>query len=232
MNTSPRAAALATVEDFYALVPDRQKADLLDGVIYVASPDTYHGDQYTNFLARLLAGFCEARDLGKVFGSRFAFRLSPHRCPEPDVAVVLASRLHLVDDHGMTGGPDVAVEVVSRDSRTRDYRDKRRIYEESGVSEYWLVDPIKGRADFLVLEAGKYQSAVLDDGSIFRSRVLPGFFLDGRWLFGEDLPKVQPTSTRSCAADAAPVWPSSSMKSSSPSKARAPAPAALACSCV
>jgi Uma2 family endonuclease len=193
MTGSPRATDLATVEDFYALVPDGQKADLLDGVIYMASPDTYHGDQYTNFFSHLLHRYCEARDLGQVFGSRFAFRLSPHRAPEPDVAVVSTGRLHLVDDHGMTGGPDVAVEIVSRDSKTRDYRDKRRIYEESGVAEYWIVDPIRRRADFLVLEAGKYRSVELENGSIFRSRVLPGFSLDVSWLFGAHLPKVQPT---------------------------------------
>ncbi len=34
------AQDLVTVEDFFRLVPDGQKADLIDGVIYMASPDS------------------------------------------------------------------------------------------------------------------------------------------------------------------------------------------------
>ena len=48
MTTTPRRKAdsdLVTVEEFFCLVPDGQKADLIDGVIYMASPDTRRSDR-------------------------------------------------------------------------------------------------------------------------------------------------------------------------------------------
>ena len=139
---------LVTVEEFYCLVPDGQKADLMDGVIYMASPDTRRSDRLGGFIKFLLQGYAETRGLGEVYGSRFAFELSQFRAPEPDVAFVRAERLHLVSERRMVGAPDIAVEIVSRDSRQRDYGEKKQLYAEAGVSEYWIVDPLQGRVEF------------------------------------------------------------------------------------
>lgn len=88
----------------------------------------------------------------------------------------------------MTGSPDAAVEVVSRDSVSRDYIDKKRIYEKSGVSEYWIIDPLRQRMEFHRLKQGKYQLVPLEDDHIFRSHVIPGFWLDANWLLADPLP--------------------------------------------
>ncbi len=53
----------------------------------------------------------------------------------------------------MKGSPDAAVEVVSRDSRSRDYGLKKHAYEKAGVSEYWIIDPMQNRAEFHRLKA-------------------------------------------------------------------------------
>jgi Uma2 family endonuclease len=190
VSTPRRAEDLMTVEEFYVRVADGTKADLLDGVMYVASPDTYTNDQIAGFLSYLIHGYAEAKDLGRVFGSRFAFSLSPYRSPEPDVAFVAKSRLHLVKERGMEGGPDVAVEVVSRDSRQRDYGEKKQIYQEAGVAEYWIIDPLQRRAEFHRLAEGRYDLVPLEQNRIFASRAIEGFFLDVDWLFVDPLPKA------------------------------------------
>jgi len=188
-DTRRVADDLLTVEDFYAFVPDGQKADLIDGVIYMASPDSRRANKLTLFLAGLFQGFVEARGIGgDVLGSRFAFRLSEFSAPEPDVAYVRPERVGLIGEGGMQGGPDIAVEIVSRESRHRDYDLKRRLYEEAGVSEYWIIDPIQKRVEFLVLEEGRYQLAPLEQNRLFRSRALPGFWIDVDWLLADPLP--------------------------------------------
>ena len=125
---------------------------------------------------------------GKVVFSRYAFRLGEFSAPEPDVAYVRPERVDLVEEGGMRGGPDVAVEVVSRESRHRDYDLKRRLYEEAGVSEYWIIDPIQQRVEFLVLEEGRYQLAPLEENRLFRSGALPGFWINVDWLLADPLP--------------------------------------------
>lgn len=185
------AEDLVTFEQFCALVPDGQKADLIDGVIYMASPDSHRSNRITSFLTTLFEAYIAARNLGgEVFVNRFAFRLTEIRAPEPDVAYVRPERLELIEEGCMQGGPDIAVEVVSRDSRNRDYGEKRQIYQEAGVLEYWIIDPIQKRVEFLRLQNDRYELTPLEKNRIFRSEALPGFWIDTDWLLTYPLPNV------------------------------------------
>ena len=179
---------LVTVEEFYCLVPDGQKADLIDGVIYMASPDTRRSDRLGGFIKFLMQGYAAVQGLGEVYGSRFAFELSEFRAPEPDAAFVRRERLHLVSERRMVGGPDIAVEIVSRESRQRDYGEKQQLYADAGVSEYWIIDSLQRRVEFHRLRAGRYEPVPLEQNRIFRSAVLENFWLDVEWLLVEPLP--------------------------------------------
>src|SRR3954462_13299269 len=94
-------------EDFCAIVQDGEKADLIDGVIFMASPDNTDANAIFMWLGSLLTLYVE-KDLGQVFGSRVAFRLDDYNGPEPDVAFVRKSRLRRVRRGHVAGAPDVA----------------------------------------------------------------------------------------------------------------------------
>ncbi len=185
-----RNSDLFTVDDFYCLVPDGQKADLIDGVIYLASPDVLRSDQITGFIHFVLKGFSDVKEAGTVSGSRFAYRLTEHRAPEPDVAFVSAARQQTLEERGGTAAPDIAVEVVARDSRSRDYNEKKKLYEQQGVKEYWIIDPLKNRCEFYRLRKRHYYLVPLERKRIFRSQVLKGFWLDVKWVLSYPLPKA------------------------------------------
>jgi Uma2 family endonuclease len=142
------------------------------------------------FIKFLLQGYAETQGLGEVYGSRFAFELSQFRAPAPDVAFVHTERLHRVSERRMVGGPDITVEIVSRDSRQRDYGEKKQLYAEAGVSEYWIVDPLQRRVEFHRLHAGRYELVPLEHNHVFRSVALEGFWLDVEWLLTKPLPKA------------------------------------------
>lgn len=185
------ATRLINYETYRKLVEDGEKADLIDGVIYMASPDKHDHNSLNLFLANLLDDFTAARNIdGAIFISRFACKLTDYRAPEPDVGYVGPERVHLVEDRHMRGGPDIAVEIVSRDSRSRDYGIKRELYQTASVTEYWIIDPLKSQTLFLRLHGGKYEPVELDRGHIFRSSVIPGFWLDTKWLFAKPLPRA------------------------------------------
>ena len=180
---------LLTVDDFCAMVRDGQKADLLEGVIYMASPDSKKANQINGFLAFLVRGFIAAKDVGgEVYINRFTFQLDDFNGPEPDLAWVAPDRIHLVEEGRMRGAPDVAVEIVSRDRRQRDWVDKRETYESAGVREYWIIDPVQRRVEFLRLVEGTYQVVMLQDDRVFRSTAISGLWLDTEWLLGATLP--------------------------------------------
>jgi Uma2 family endonuclease len=177
-----------TFDDFCALVPDGQKADLIDGVIHMASPDSMENDDLGTWFLRLLGDFVDVRDLGKVTGSRRAYKLDDANSPEPDIAVVHKKRLHLERRRSFLGAPDLAVEIVSPDSVDRDYEKKRRLYEEAGVSEYWIIDQDIKQVMLLRLDSkGQYREVKPKKG-ILHSQVLPGFWIRVEWLWKETRP--------------------------------------------
>lgn len=185
------AKDLITVDDFFRIIPDGRKADLLNGVIYMASPDSIQSNRLTRFVAVLMDGYINFKQVGgEVFITRVAYRLTRYSAPEPDVGYVGPNRMHLIQPTRVQGGPDVAVEIVSPDSYRRDYVLKKRAYQKAGVAEYWIIDPIKIQAQFFRLRNGVYELVPLEDGHIFRSQALPGFWLDVNWLLADPLPNV------------------------------------------
>ena len=188
LRAVPTAREPITIKEFYRLIPDWQKADLIDGVIYMASPESTENDDIGGFLYSLMRIYARIKGLGRVSGSRFAYKLSERRAPEPDVAFVRTERLHLVHATGMTGAPDIVVEIVSDDSEGRDYVLKKQIYQQARASEYWIIDPQGMNVEFYRLIGGTYQLVPLEEGRIFRSQMLEGFWLDVEWLFALPLP--------------------------------------------
>jgi Uma2 family endonuclease len=172
-----------TFEDFCALVPDSQKADLIDGVIYMASPDNTDAADLFTWLYTILHLYVRRKKLGKVFPLRVAFRLSDQDSPEPDIGFVLTRHLDRVRRGYVLGAPDLAVEIVSPDSIERDYEKKRRQFEQAGVREYWIVDQMTQRVTLLRLSAkGKYRE-IRPRKQRLQSQVIDGFWIDLSWLW-------------------------------------------------
>jgi Uma2 family endonuclease len=177
-----------TFEEFLDLIEDGQKADLIDGVIYMASPDNTDAADLQAWLSHILGLFVEVHDLGKIYLSRVAYKIGPKRGPEPDIGFVPKAMEHRRRRGFIDGPPALAIEIVSPDSVDRDYVQKRAIYEAAGVAEYWIIDPDDERATFLRLLNGRFTEVSLED-HLFHSEVLPGFWLDARW-FGAFRPRA------------------------------------------
>lgn len=189
MATVPFREGEITFEEFLDIVPDGQQADLLDGVIFMASPDSTTDNKLNVWLCTVMNGFVDATDAGTVYVSRVAYRIGPKRGPEPDLSFLSKDQESTRRRGYIAGPPKVAVEIVSADSLYRDYVQKRGMYEAAGVLEYWIVDPHKRKATILNLVRGRYRERK-PVRSIWKSKAVPGFWLDVRWLWDENRPKA------------------------------------------
>jgi Uma2 family endonuclease len=92
---------------------------------------------------------------------------------QPDVLVVCD--LSRLDRRGVRGAPDLVVEVLSSSTASHDHVWKRRVYERSGVSEYWLVHSTDRMLTVYRLQDGEYgKPEVLELTGETAVGVLPG----------------------------------------------------------
>jgi Uma2 family endonuclease len=90
----------------------------------------------------------------------------------------------------LDGPADLVIEVISPESLQRDRGEKFFEYEQGGVREYWLIDPLRRQADFYIRGDDElYHAGAIVDG-IYRSEVLKGLWLRVGWLWQGPLPSV------------------------------------------
>jgi Uma2 family endonuclease len=131
-----------TYDDFLLFPDDGKRHELIDGEHYVTpSPNTKH-QRVSGNLHWLLRSWLEAHPVGQVFYAPFDVVFSNFDVVEPDLLYLSNERARevLTKQH-VKGTPDVVIEIGSPGTRKRDETIKRRLYERSGVLEYWVVDP-------------------------------------------------------------------------------------------
>lgn len=145
-------AKLFTIEDIYAL-PDGQRAELIDGQMYMmAPPSTIHQRILMNLAGDIReyikthAGSCE------VFPSPFAVFLNEdnQNYVEPDISIICDK--NKINEKGCVGAPDWIIEIVSPSSTRIDYAVKLFKYRTAGIREYWIVNPMKKVVQIYIFE--------------------------------------------------------------------------------
>lgn len=191
----PTRMSEAQFED-WVLANRNVRAEWVDGEVLVMSPVSRDHAAVSIWLTHLVSAFLESRQLGELLGPEFMIRLGGGRSRRiPDLLFVCAERRHLVNETFLDGAPDVAIEIVSRDSQSRDFREKFLEYESAGVREYWIVDPLSRRSEAYELasdgkDAGKFVRIDEQDGKL-ASTVLDGLYLRNEWLWAAPRPKVR-----------------------------------------
>lgn len=130
-----------TIEDIYDL-PNGQRAELIDGQMYMMTPPSRIHQEIVFSLSRKIADYIDAEKGNcKVYLAPFAVFLNEddRNYVEPDISVICDKTK--LTDKGCTGAPDWIIEVVSPGSQHMDYMTKLFKYRTAGVREYWIVDP-------------------------------------------------------------------------------------------
>ncbi|HEV8293188.1 MAG TPA: Uma2 family endonuclease [Tepidisphaeraceae bacterium] len=121
--------------------PPGVRLELVDGEIAVSpSPIPDHGFVISALL-RILGNHVEEYDLGQLFPDVDTI-FGEFDVRRPDILFFSKSRLHLIGDKAMEGPPDLCIEVISPSSGKIDREDKLEQYQQGGVANYWIVDPV------------------------------------------------------------------------------------------
>lgn len=177
----------------HSAMPEVKKAELINGVVYMASPVRLdqHGEP-DGLVQTWLGNYCIATP-GVKHAINSTTRLNPDDVPQPDGLLRILpecggqSRL---DDKGyLQGAPELAVEIAAS-SASIDAREKLASYRRAGVREYLIWRTEDEAVDWFALEDDEYRPLPASDDGTLRSRAFPGLWLDPQALLTGDGAKL------------------------------------------
>ena len=176
-----------TVEDFLKMEFEGEDAyyELINGhIVKKSSPTPLHQEISQN-LNILMDGFVRKKQLDKVYVTPTDVFLNKHSHVIPDILFIKKENLQIVDyKNGILGVPDLIVEIISPSSVLIDREDKKLVYENAGVKEYWLIDPRYRTIEIYENKNGRFKvvSSAVDEGKV-QSVLLEGFEAEIKELF-------------------------------------------------
>ena len=168
-----------TYEDFRRLPDDGRRYEMIEGVLFMSpAPRTKH-QRCVLKLAYRFEQYNVQHKAGEVFIAPVDVYFSAATTVEPDIVFIRQPRAAIVQEDKISGAPDLAVEVLSPSTAHIDRGKKFQLYAQSGVLEYWIVDPEARTVELYVLRGGSYQLLGRHGaGETARSEVLSGFSVD------------------------------------------------------
>jgi Uma2 family endonuclease len=165
----------------YCARPDIKKAELVEGVVYVASPVRHrqHGGPHGAIIGWLFA--FAARTPGVQLSDNATVFLDADNELQPDACLFYdpprgSGGARLTTEGYIEGAPPLVVEIASS-SASYDLHDKLRAYRRNGVLEYIVWRVIDGAVDWLRLHEGEYLRVEPDARGVIESTVFPGLRL-------------------------------------------------------
>ncbi|MEH2061939.1 MAG: Uma2 family endonuclease [Nostoc sp.] len=176
----------------YTAMPNK-KAELIEGVVYVASPLRFrsHGLPHGNLIIWL--GNYKVSTPSVELGDNATVRLDLDNEPQPDVLLLIEKpargQAQISEDDYIEGAPELVAEVAAS-SASIDLYDKKRAYRRNGVQEYIVWQTLENKLDWFCLQNGEYLPLVADVDGVIKSRIFPGLWLAVTSLITRDMTTV------------------------------------------
>ena len=160
----------------YLLWQFKERVELIKGKIFKMSPapGSFHQEVSGNIYF-ILRKFIKNSNC-KLFAAPFDVRLinfkestADHQITtvvQPDLCVICDTQK--IDERGCLGAPDLIIEILSPGNSKKEMDIKFDLYEENGVSEYWMVNPAEKTIAIFVLRNGKYSGIkpIIEDSKL------------------------------------------------------------------
>lgn len=162
--------------DYYKLLPEGAPYQLIEGeLIMTPAPNPRH-QIILGRLFRKLTEFAEKGSKGLTLLSPIDVYLDDENAFQPDLILILKEKKDIIKKDGIYGPPDIVIEILSPSTASYDLRGKFRVYERSGVKEYWIVDPEINSVEVYVNREGRFSLASkAEAGGEVGSLLLEGF---------------------------------------------------------
>lgn len=180
----------------YTAMPIHQKAELIEGVVYLASPLRFESHARPHGRLVTWMGTYEAATPGVMLGIEPTIRLDLDNEPQPDGVLLLdegvGGQAQLIEEDYIEGAPELVLEIAAS-SAAKDLHSKKQAYRRNGIQEYLVWQIFENKLHWWQLKEGEYVALEADAAGILRSQVLPGLCLDVPALLQGNMTQVLAT---------------------------------------
>ncbi len=175
----------------YHAMPNLKKAELIEGVVYVASPLRIksHGEPHAYIIAWL--GVYKAATPGVGLADNATVLIDADNEPQPDalLRIEIGGQSRINQNDYLEGAPELIVEIAAS-SASYDLHEKLKVYRRNQVQEYLVWRVYDRQFDWFRLKEGEYIQLEPNRDGIICSQIFPGLWLAKSALLIGDLVKV------------------------------------------
>ncbi|MTJ46666.1 Uma2 family endonuclease [Dolichospermum sp. UHCC 0259] len=170
-----------------------KKAELIEGVVYVASPLRFqrHAEPHSNLIGWLWN--YRISTPGVKLGIEPTIRLDQDNEPQPDgilfIDQSLGGKSRITADDYIEGSPELVAEIAAS-SAAYDLHDKKKAYRRNGIQEYIVWQSLEKKLNWFQLHESEYISLEPDADGVIKSQVMPGLWLAVSALLTGDMTQV------------------------------------------
>lgn len=174
-----------TYED-YDRLPEGAPHQLINGELIVTPAPTTNHQRIIGRLHILLVEYIDANPCGEVLLSPIDVYFSETETYQPDLIYISKDRRNIVGKQKIESAPDLVIEVLSPSTAYYDLHRKKEVYQQSGVLEYWIVDPIERSVEVYENSDRRYNLVKkYTDDNVLESVLLKGLKVPLKKVFGE-----------------------------------------------
>lgn len=168
-----------TFHALYETTPPGFKAELIGGIVYMASPVSLNGHTKPHVrMVHWLLAYWEETEGTEVLDNTTA-ALAEDSEPQPDTGLMIepdaGGQTTLVKDI-IQGAPELVVEIANS-SAAIDLHAKKRDYDVNGVREYVVVVVPTKTVHWFVRGKSGFKEMKPDAAGVLKSKVFPGLWL-------------------------------------------------------
>jgi len=187
MEVLEKTMTYTDLQNLEILEGDTGIYELIKGeIVKRSSPNTPHQRVCANLFLQL-GMYNLQKKVGEFFFAPYDVYLDEYNAGiQPDILFVSHERNFVIrENNGAVGAPDLVVEILSKGTTNKDRGDKKDIYEQFAVREYWIVDPQNRSIEVYRIENNRYRLySFAEEEGVVKSSVLEGLELEVGLVFG------------------------------------------------
>lgn len=155
-----------TMVDIYRLLPEGTPVQVINNQLYISPAPNVPHFRIVGSLSDEFRRIVKESGLGEVFFAPVDVYMGNKNAIQPDIFYISSENADIIKKDAIYGAPDLIVEVLSPGNKKADLVKKKAVYENFGVKEYFIVNPVDKSVITYYLENNRYAEQITQKGKL------------------------------------------------------------------